>query len=139
LKDYRRMRGRRHLVVMLLLASCSSQQRQSEEPSGQLIDAQLRDARRDGIAAAEATVRRDLQMRGTLGYVRPGVPLRTPAETLKVWIPAFTDEHGARHEGHWVHVTTTPEDWLDADDEATPPLPRAGVPRRVLRPTKGAR
>lgn len=133
------MPGRRRLVgLLLLLASCSSH-RSSEEPSGQLIESQIRDARRDGIAAAEATVRRELQLRGTLGYVRPGVPLRTPAETMKVWIPAFTDEHGAMHEGHWVHITIAAEDWATAQDDPPVLTPGASVPRRILRPTKGAR
>ncbi len=134
------MPGRRRLVgLLLLLASCSSQQRSGEEPRGQLIDAQVRDARRDGMAAAEATVRRELQMRGTLGYVRPGVPLRAPADTMKVWIPAFTDAQGAMHEGHWVHLTIEAEDWATAKDDPPARTPSAAVPRRVLRPTKGAR
>lgn len=139
MKECLLMRGRRPLVVLLLLASCSSRQRNIDEPSGQLIDAQVRDARRDGIAAAEATVRRELQMRGTLGYVRPGVPLRTPAETMRVWIPAFTDEHGAMHEGHWVHITIEAEDWATAEDEPAVLTPSASVPRRRPRPTKGPR
>jgi hypothetical protein len=61
---------------------------------------------------AKAWVQRDLQMHGTLGYLRPYVPVRTPPNVMPVWIPSFVDEDNNLIQGHWVHILITDEQWF---------------------------
>jgi hypothetical protein len=88
-------------------------------------------ARRHGSEAGEKTLREELQMQGTLGYVRPYVPVRTPPNVMRVWIPAFEDEQHNLVQGHWVHVVVHDEGWY-VGQQASPVaamLPHA-APRR---------
>jgi hypothetical protein len=86
-------------------------------------------ARRQGIDAGVEAMRDDLQLRGTLGYVRPHVPVRTPPNVLRVWIPPFEDGERNLVQGHWVHVVIADEGWTVDQPVAPsaallPPVPR---------------
>jgi hypothetical protein len=79
--------------------------------TGTSLDEVYAHARRQGSEAGEQTLREDLQMQGTLGYLRPYVPVRTPPNVIRVWIPPFEDEQHNLVQGHWVHVVVHTEGW----------------------------
>lgn len=101
------------LCVMLgLLASCSaSRSGQNTGSDGTSLDAAYAQARRHGIEDGAEALRDELQLQGTLGYVRPHVPVRTPPNVMRVWIPPFEDAERNLVQGHWVHVVIGDEGW----------------------------
>ena len=82
---------RRLCGTLVLLASCSTAPHGPASRDGHALDEAYARARRQGIDAGVEAMRDDLQLRGTLGYVRPYVPVRTPPNVLRVWIPPFED------------------------------------------------
>src|SRR2546427_210312 len=65
--------------MLLLVASCAPRRlRAAEEATSKALDEVYAHARHQGITEAEQSLREDLQMQGTLGYMRPYVPVRTP-------------------------------------------------------------
>ncbi|SRR5581483_5304694 len=125
------IRWRLHLCGMLvLLASCSTAQRRPDGSDGHALDEAYARARRHGIEAGVEAMRDDLQLQGTLGYIRPHVPVRTPPNVLRVWIPPFEDGERNLVQGHWVHVVIADEGWTVGQPVApgatmVPPVPRA--------------
>ena len=123
-------RLRRRLCAMLvLLASCSTAPHGPASRDGHALDEAYARARRQGIDAGVEAMRDDLQLRGTLGYVRPHVPVRTPPNVLRVWIPPFEDGERNLVQGHWVHVVIADEGWTVDQPVAPsapllPPVPR---------------
>jgi hypothetical protein len=109
------------LCVMLgLLASCSaSRSGQHTSSDGTSLDAAYAQARRHGIEDGAETLRDELQLQGTLGYVRPHVPVRTPPNVMRVWIPPFEDAERNLVQGHWVHVVIGDEGWY-LNQQASP-------------------
>jgi hypothetical protein len=73
-----------------LLASCSTSRARSGT-EGHSLEEVYAQARRQGSEAGAEAMRDDLQLQGTLGYVRPHVPVRTPPNVMRVWIPSFAD------------------------------------------------
>ena len=118
--------------MLLLAASCAPRRLPAaEEVTSTALDEVYAHARRQGITEAEQSLREDLQMQGTLGYVRPYVPVRTPPNVMRVWIPPFEDEQHNLVQGHWVHVVVHDEGWY-VGQQASPAdamLPHA-VPSR---------
>lgn len=111
--DCTSMISRLSLCAMLwLLASCSAHRPgQHSDDKGTSLDAAYAQARRHGIEAGAETLRDALQLQGTLGYVRPHVPVRTPPNVMRVWIPTFEDAEHNLVQGHWVHVVIGDEGW----------------------------
>jgi hypothetical protein len=98
--------------MLWLLASCSgSRSGQHTSSEGTSLDAAYAQARRHGIEAGAEALRDELQLQGTLGYVRPHVPVRTPPNVMRVWIPTFEDAEHNLVQGHWVHVVIGDEGW----------------------------
>ena len=99
-------------AMLWLLASCSAS-RSGQHPSsdGTSLDAAYAQARRHGIEDGAAALQDELQLQGTLGYVRPHVPVRTPPNVMRVWIPPFEDAERNLVQGHWVHVVIGDEGW----------------------------
>ena len=87
-------------------------------------------------AGAEA-LRRELTLQGTLGYVRPGVPVRTPPNVMAVWIPAFVNTEGDMVSGHWVYMVRQQEKWF-IEEETGPGTAAVTVPRSSPRPRRSA-
>jgi hypothetical protein len=81
---------------MLLLGSSCATHRPPlpEESVGRPLDQVYNQTRREGLHTGAEAIRRELAIQGTLGYVRPGVPVRTPPDVLAVWIPAFVNTEG---------------------------------------------
>lgn len=137
--DYQRMIWRLSLCAMLLLgASCTAHRPPaSGGVTGTSLDEVYAHARRQGSEAGEQTLREDLQMQGTLGYLRPYVPVRTPPNVIRVWIPPFEDEQHNLVQGHWVHVVVHTEGWYTGQ-QASPMaamLPHAApTPSATVRP-----
>ena len=103
--------SRLSLCAMLwLLASCSAS-RSGQSSDGTSLDAAYAQARRHGIEDGAEALRDELQLQGTLGYVRPHVPVRTPPNVMRVWIPPFEDAERNLVQGHWVHVVIGDEGW----------------------------
>src|SRR6185369_55897 len=122
---------RLHLcATLVLLASCSATPRTAHEGSeGHSLDESYAHARRQGIEAGVAAMHNDLQLQGTFGYVRPHVPVRTPPNVMRIWIPPFEDGERNLVQGHWVHVVITDEGWTVDQPVAPsaallPPVPR---------------
>lgn len=109
--DYTPMILRLSLCGMLgLLASCSTS-RARPGTEGHSLEEVYAQARRQGSEAGAEAIRDDLQLQGTLGYVRPHVPVRTPPNVMRVWIPPFADAEQNLVQGHWVHVVIADEGW----------------------------
>jgi hypothetical protein len=89
---------------MLLLGSSCAPHRppRPDESVGLPLDQVYNQTRREGVQAGAEAIRRELTIQGTLGYVRPGVPVRTPPNVIAVWIPAFVNTEGDMVSGHWV-------------------------------------
>ncbi len=116
-------------ATLALLASCSTTQRDPAGHDGHVLDQAYARARRQGIDAGVEAMRDDLQLQGTLGYVRPHVPVRTPPNVMRVWIPPFEDGERNLVQGHWVHVVIADEGWTVGQPVAPvvtmlPPVPR---------------
>lgn len=122
-------------ATLLVVASCTAQ-RSPTPPSaaGQSLDDVYNSARREGIAAAKDTLQHDLQLQGTLGYVRPYVPVRMPPNVMRVWIPPFVDADNHMVQGHWVHVLIRDEQWF-IEQEAPVPPPAGLVPHTTTAKT----
>lgn len=98
--------------MLWLIASCSAPRPgQRNGAEGNSLDEVYAHARRQGIEAGAEALRDDLQLQGTLGYVRPDVPVRTPPNVMRVWIPTFEDAEHNLVQGHWVHVVVYDEGW----------------------------
>jgi Type IV conjugative transfer system lipoprotein (TraV) len=137
--DSMRMRVRLSLCAMLLLASCAS--RPHTGAHGQSLEEVYAQARRQGGEAGAAAMRDDLQLQGTLGYVRPHVPVRTPPNVMRVWIPPFADAEQNLVQGHWVHVVIADEGWF-VGQQASPVaalLPSTTAPAATTTPSGGGR
>ncbi len=121
-------------AMLVLLASCSTVPRGPASRDGHALDEAYARARRHGIEAGVEAMRDDLQLQGTLGYVRPHVPVRTPPNVMRVWIPPFEDGERNLVQGHWVHVVIADEGWTVGQ----PVAPGAALLPPVAR-TPGAR
>ncbi|NOT56764.1 MAG: TraV family lipoprotein [Deltaproteobacteria bacterium] len=139
--DYMPMIFRLSLCGMLgLLASCSAS-RPHAGTQGQSLEEVYAQARRQGGEAGAAAMRDDLQLQGTLGYVRPHVPVRTPPHVMRVWIPPFADAEQNLVQGHWVHVVIADEGWT-VGQQASPVtalLPYTTAPTATPVPAGGGR
>jgi len=126
-------------ATLVLLASCSMTRRGAHEGSGgHALDEVYAHARRQGIEAGVEAMRDDLQLQGTFGYVRPHVPVRTPPNVMRVWIPPFEDGERNLVQGHWVHVVIADEGWTVGHSVAPVSTMRPPVPRTpVAGTTKG--
>ena len=126
---------RLHLcATLVLLASCSTTHHGPAGSDDHSLDEAYARARRQGLEAGVEAMRDDLQLQGTLGYVRPHVPVRTPLNVLRVWIPPFEDGERNLVQGHWVHVVIADEGWTVSQPVAPGATPLPPVPR-----TPGAR
>lgn len=115
--------------TLVLLASCSTAPHGPADSDGHSLDEAYARARRHGIEAGVEAMRDDLQFQGTLGYIRPHVPVRTPPNVMRVWIPPFEDGERNLVQGHWVHVVIADEGWTVGQPVAPvatmlPPVPR---------------
>jgi hypothetical protein len=104
---------------------------------GQPLDQVYNQTRREGLQAGAEAIRRELTVAGTLGYVRPGVPVRTPPDVLAVWIPAFVNTEGDLVSGHWVYMVRQQEKWF-IEEETGPGTAAVAVPHSHPRPTRSA-
>ena len=138
--DYTPTISRLSLCGMLLLANCSAS-RTRPGTEGQSLEEAYAQARRQGSEAGAEAMRDDLQLQGTFGYVRPHVPVRTPPNVMRVWIPPFADDEQNLVQGHWVHVVITDEGWT-VGDQASPAaalLPYTAAPTATTGPPRGGR
>src|SRR5215470_5645752 len=127
------------LCNMLLLGnSCAPHRHASlEESVGQPLDQVYNQTRREGVQAGAEAIRRELTLQGTLGYVRPGVPVRTPPNVMAVWIPAFVNTEGDMVSGHWVYMVRQQEKWF-IEDETGPGAAAVSVPHSRPTPRRSA-
>ena len=136
--DYTPMISRLSLCAMVLLASCSAS-RPHTGAAGQSLDDVYAHARRQGGEAGAEAMRDELQLQGTFGYVRPHVPVRTPPNVMRVWIPPFADAEQNLVQGHWVHVVIADEGWV-VGQQASPVaalLPSPTAPTTKTAPSNG--
>lgn len=124
---------------MLLLGSSCAPQRHPlpEESVGRPLDQVYNQTRREGVQAGAEAIRRELAIEGTLGYVRPGVPVRTPPNVMAVWIPAFVNTEGDMVSGHWVYMVRQQEKWF-IEEETGPGAAAVTVPRSHPTPRRSA-
>jgi len=124
---------------MLLLGSSCALHRPPppEESVGRPLDQVYNQTRREGVQAGAEAIRRELTIQGTLGYVRPGVPVRTPPHVMAVWIPAFVNTEGDMVSGHWVYMVRQQEKWF-IEAETGPGTAAVTVPRSSPRPRRSA-
>ena len=141
--DYTRTRLRLRLyATLVMLASCSATRGGPQDGSdGHALDAVYAHARRHGIEAGAEAMRDELQLQGTFGYVRPHVPVRTPPNVMRVWIPPFEDGERNLVQGHWVHVVIADEGWTVGQQVAPVSTMLPTIPRtpRVGATTGGQR
>jgi hypothetical protein len=108
-----------------------------EESVGRPLDQVYNQTRREGLHAGAEAIRRELAIQGTLGYVRPGVPVRTPPHVMAVWIPAFVNTEGDMVSGHWVYMVRQQEQWF-IEEETGPGTAAVTVPRSQPTPRRSA-
>jgi hypothetical protein len=126
-------------AMLVLLASCSATRHDTQDSRNhQSVDAAYAHARRQGVEAGVDAMRNDLQLQGTFGYIRPHVPVRTPPNVMRVWIPAFEDGERNLVQGHWVHVVISDEGWTVGQPLAPTATPLPRTPHaRTSRPSAG--
>ena len=121
----------------MLAASCTAHRPPAGTREGRSLGDVYKSVTREGGEAAEESIRRDLQVQGTLGYVNPYVPVRTPPNVMPVWIPSFVSAEGDLVSGHWVYLVVNKEQWFveeQATDVATPvALPKSKPDRPTRR------
>jgi hypothetical protein len=124
--------------MLLLSASCAPQHRPGpDESSGRPLDHVYNETRREGLRVGAEAIQRELTMQGTLGYLRPGVPVRTPPNVMAVWIPTFVNTEGDMVSGHWVYMVRQQEKWF-IEDETGPGTAPVTVPRSSASPRRSA-
>ncbi len=124
---------------MLLLGSSCAPHRppRPEESVGLPLDQVYNQTRREGVQAGAEAIRRELTIQGTLGYVRPGVPVRTPPNVMAVWIPAFVNTEGDMVSGHWVYMVRQQEKWF-IEEETGPGAAAVAAPHSRPTPRRSA-
>jgi Type IV conjugative transfer system lipoprotein (TraV) len=124
--------------MLLLASSCAPQRRPLLDAlMGRPLDQVYNQTRREGLQAGAEAMRRELAIQGTLGYVRPGVPVRTPPTVMAVWIPAFVNTEGDMVSGHWVYMVRQQEKWF-IEEETGPGAAAVTVPRSHPIPRRSA-
>lgn len=124
--------------MLLLGSSCATHRPPLPEVSvGRPLDQVYHQTRREGSQAGAEAIRRELTIQGTLGYVRPGVPVRTPPNVMAVWIPAFVNTEGDLVSGHWVYMVRQHEQWF-IEEETGPGAAAVTVPRSHPTPRHSA-
>lgn len=124
--------------MLLLSASCAPQHRPGpDESRGRPLDQVYNETRREGLRAGAEAIQRELTMHGTLGYLRPGVPVRTPPNVMAVWIPTFVNAEGDMVSGHWVYMVRQQEKWF-IEEETGPGTAAVTVPRGSARSRRSA-
>ena len=124
--------------MLLLVSSCAPQRHPMPgDAGGQPLDQVYNQTRGEGLHAGADALRRELTIQGTLGYVRPGVPVRTPPNVMAVWIPAFVNTEGDMVSGHWVYMVRQQEKWF-IEEETGPGTAAVTVPRSSPRPRRSA-
>jgi hypothetical protein len=124
--------------MLLLVSSCAPQRPPMPgDAGGRPLDQVYNETRREGLRAGAEAIQRELTMQGTLGYVRPGVPVRTPPNVMAVWIPAFVNTEGDMVSGHWVYMVRQQEKWF-IEEETGPGTAAVTVPRSSPHPRRSA-
>jgi hypothetical protein len=124
--------------MLLLVSSCAPHRPPPPaEAVGRPLDQVYNQTRREGLQAGAEAIRRELSIQGTLGYVRPGVPVRTPPQVLAVWIPGFVNTEGDLVSGHWVYMVRQQEKWF-LEEETGPGAAAMTVPRSSPTPRRSA-
>lgn len=124
--------------MLLLVSSCAPQRHPMPgDAGGRPLDQVYNQTRSEGLHAGADALRRELTIQGTLGYVRPGVPVRTPPNVMAVWIPAFVNTEGDMVSGHWLYMVRQQEKWF-IEEETGPGTAAVTVPRSSPRPRRSA-
>ncbi len=124
--------------MLLLVSSCAPQRPPMPgDAGGRPLDQVYNQTRSEGLHAGADALRRELTIQGTLGYVRPGVPVRTPPNVMAVWIPAFVNTEGDMVSGHWVYMVRQQEKWF-IEEETGPGTAAVTVPHSSPRPRRSA-
>jgi len=114
------------LLVLLISSGCAAHKAVVRESRSRVMDAYL-DAVAAGSADCANYIKENLKINQAFGYVKPYVPIVTPADVRLVWIPAHKskDDSSALVSGHWVYIMVKQSAWfIDAqeNDKAKIPL-----------------
>ena len=114
------------ILVLLITNGCAASKGLIKETPSKVMDVYL-EAVSSGRAYAVNYIKENLKIDKAFGYVKPYVPVVTPADVRMVWLPAHKSKYSPEVlvSGHWVYIMVKDSRWfIDAqsNDQVKIPL-----------------
>lgn len=114
------------ILALLMTSGCTSAKALVKENPNKVIDVYL-EAVSNGRADSADYIKENLKISQAFGYVKPYVPVVTPADVRLVWIPAHKSKSAPEVlvAGHWIYIMVKQSTWFvdsQAKNETKIPL-----------------
>ena len=113
------------ILVLLMTSGCAASKGLVKENSSKVMDVYL-EAVSSGRADAVNYIKENLKIDKAFGYVKPYVPVVTPADVRMVWLPAHKSKYSPEVliSGHWVYIMVKYSRWfIDAQNNDQVKIP----------------
>lgn len=113
------------LLVLLISSGCAAHKAAVKSSSSKVMDAYL-DAVSAGRADSANYIKKNLKINQAFGYVKPYVPIVSPADVRLVWIPTHKSKENSSAwvSGHWVYIMVKPSAWfIDSQEKNKARIP----------------
>ena len=114
------------ILALLMTSGCAGSRGLVKEKPNKVMDVYLQ-AVSSGRADSVNYIKENLKISQAFGYVKPYVPVVTPAEVRLVWIPAHKSKSSPEVlvAGHWIYLMVKESTWFidsQAKNETKIPL-----------------
>jgi len=113
------------ILALLMTSGCAASKGLVKESPNKVMDVYLQ-AVSSGRADSVNYIKENLKINQALGYVKPYVPVVTPADVRLVWIPAHKSKSAPEVlvAGHWIYVMVKESSWfIDNQSKADAKIP----------------
>lgn len=113
------------ILALLMTSGCAAAKGLVKESPNKVMDVYLQ-AVSSGRADSVNYIKENLKINQAFGYVKPYVPVVTPADVRLVWIPAHKSKSAPEVlvAGHWIYVMVKESGWfIDNQSKADAKIP----------------
>lgn len=113
------------ILALLMTSGCASSKGLVKEKPNKVVDVYLQ-AVSNGRADSVDYIKENLRINRAFGYVKPYVPVVTPADVCLVWIPAHKSKSAPEVlvAGHWIYIMVKQSGWfVDSQAQAEAKIP----------------
>ena len=101
------------ILVLLMTSGCAASKGLVKESPNKVMDVYLQ-AVSNGRLESVNYIKDNLKISQAFGYVKPYVPVVTPADVRMVWLPAHKSKYSPEVlvSGHWVYIMVRESRWF---------------------------